>query len=678
MKRSAFLPTVLLFFLLPCLPVEAQDLPDNLARHLHELDRMVSQATGLAGRLTDRLSLLHTHNRLGLGWYQGSDTSFFHVGNLVDGYKVFVTPDYLGVEAADGSEYLGIHRVPPAADGLRWLYFRDGPQSQEVEVDRQLHLGINEEGEVEQFAVDLAGPARLEVQGGGYLFRTGVANAWYSTIPYGDGVSQPYLSPGLIALLTERDALERQVAADYLEELMAELGHSYVLSVLLAGVAEQRRSPTPWDSGQHGFFAANHLRRLTGYPSWHKDEKLEQAALNHSRSVVESGLIDTLLTPYEQIGNMDFYLQFHTEHATMRGFTGVTPTDRARAVGYDGAWVGENGNTGSDLINSTVAWFFSVYHRRPWLLPEVQDVGHAAYPPGEDRRVALTMKYGAPSRIGDTDPPSNAAAGPPFVVLPAPGEENVPASWSGIEAPDPMPGRSRRADGVRGSIGPPISVFTPDGRAGEGELLLYDAYGGRVGLHTVEVSSDPRYLEVIPTSPLVPAATYSAVYSGPSGQFEWSFRTAPLPPGNTIASTPAAELAGAAARFLVRKFRRRKASTWHKRRRSAMKRGDKRSRSSPTDTPSTCPLDSSLRSTRMLRGSCASKGPTRGPRWTSSSIGSEISETSLGFGSKPFPVTGSGPMWARKKSSSRTKWARSGAIIRDGGTWGTTAPPEST
>ena len=126
------------------------------------------------------------------------------------------------------------------------------------------------------------------------------------------------------------------------------------------------------------------------------------------------------------------------------GFTGVSFADRMKAAGY-------TGQPGFEVIaflnNPTAAvdsWVETVYHRIPFLSPDMVDTGYGRGSGGASIDV---MNFGR----------HNAGDKNLIVVYPWDGQESVPRSWNGLEWPKPQP----PPDGY--PSGPVITVHTASG-----------------------------------------------------------------------------------------------------------------------------------------------------------------------------------------------------------------------
>lgn len=519
--------------LLPAPPVAAQPGLGTAGEILPDIEDAVARVESAAGEMAGRLESLEADIARGLGWFSAVGDSF-QAGTLRDGGTLFVGSAELVFESLYPRELLSVPRTA-GPDDRRWIYSRSGS------LERQSELWVAVDSNDRPVHLTYRAPDGLQVDwfSSGYEVRLGEDPAIrYGVYQDSAGHGELWISPPLAAILTGYESpFGPEERLEFLESLRPEAAGSYSLRVRIAALREAGDLQAGPALGALG---ANLLREIAGLPPWRRNEYLEQAAEAHSRAVVTSGLADRLLELAAAGGDPELFLEFHTESPDMSGFTGRMPWDRARAAGYPHGQVGENGNFGTDLAESVAAWFFSVYHRRPWLRPDVTEIGIASYPPTNPARAAVTMKYGFSGDPGED-----------LVVLPAPGEVDVPYSWNGIEAPDPLPDRPRRPEGGPAAVGPPISVFIPRAAAGAGAsvstLSLYDEGGGEVDLVRVEVWAEESYYEAVVAAPLEPDSEYRAVFTSPRGDFSWEFHTAPAP----AAAGRLALLAGQVARAIA-------------------------------------------------------------------------------------------------------------------------------
>lgn len=93
--------------------------------------------------------------------------------------------------------------------------------------------------------------------------------------------------------------------------------------------------------------------------------------------------------------------------------------------------------------SAVTAWINSFYHRIPLLQPSVMEIGIG---------YATDGVYGV--ALLECMDESNSTAVPDVVFYPAPGQENVPTTFTRIEIPDPVP-----ASDTAAAVGFPITIF---------------------------------------------------------------------------------------------------------------------------------------------------------------------------------------------------------------------------
>jgi hypothetical protein len=262
-------------------------------------------------------------------------------------------------------------------------------------------------------------------------------------------------------------------------------------------------------------FAVHWFRRKVGLPDLIRDGKLERAALKHARYLVSNGVIRRMRSWDSEKIDTNLYLGLHEEDPAERGFTGKQPDDRAKHAGYD-APAGECATMSRyDVLSEAINWFHTIFHRRPFVDPQVVDYGHAhicSKSDPEDAAGIANWGYDTSVKIQG------------FTLYPCEGETNVPFAWSGMESPNPFPGN-------RGGLGPPITLSFTDPTYGSGRLTLIDDSGIPVPcLNSDVLLAKDRFTEIIPSRPLEPDATYTVRYEHDGKTFTSSFTTSPLNP----------------------------------------------------------------------------------------------------------------------------------------------------
>jgi uncharacterized protein YkwD len=151
----------------------------------------------------------------------------------------------------------------------------------------------------------------------------------------------------------------------------------------------------------------NTFRNLTGLNPIDLNSALNQAAQAHS---------DYCST------NSDWCPGWHSEEPGHPGFTGENFGDRCAAAGYSGQPVFEvMAPGGGDPVYAIDMWMATVYHRTPFVTPEVHEAGYGS------GSAYTTMDFGC---CGSVDPDL-------VTNYPVHEQTGFPASWSGNEGPQP-------------------------------------------------------------------------------------------------------------------------------------------------------------------------------------------------------------------------------------------------
>lgn len=190
---------------------------------------------------------------------------------------------------------------------------------------------------------------------------------------------------------------------------------------------------------------ANHYRRLLGLPPLRLEERLCAAATAHSRYLVANRA------------------NGHFQVPDAPGFTGVAPSDRARAAGYERRpgqlfeSIAEGVGGGRSVTEAVKGLFDAPYHRRLFTAPGQPDlgVGVTAINP-RTKRVVLDVG-------GRTDAQH-------VVLYPVDGQKNVPPSWQNNERPDPL-----RMHTKNRLVGYPITLFYGVGMPGRDDIRVTQA-----------------------------------------------------------------------------------------------------------------------------------------------------------------------------------------------------------
>lgn len=244
--------------------------------------------------------------------------------------------------------------------------------------------------------------------------------------------------------------------------------------------------PAPVASQVEALAAINAIRKPLALPAMVSDDRMNAAALQHSRYLAK---------------NKDFG---HKEDPAKDGYSGSNASDRLAAYGWvGGCW--EDVSYGTPNAAEAVKGLFDApYHRVPFLQPGVIACG-AGF---ADQR--LTLEFGT-ARQEET------------VVSPADGQTDIPTRWRNFERPDPLR-MHRQSDGVTGY---PIVLAQFGGRGQRlGTVLkarLFDSDGQEVPtwLNTPENDENLTNAAVLIPQRALKAKTtyqYSFAVKGPDGR----------------------------------------------------------------------------------------------------------------------------------------------------------------
>jgi uncharacterized protein YkwD len=240
--------------------------------------------------------------------------------------------------------------------------------------------------------------------------------------------------------------------------------------------------------------ATNALRRELGLPAFISDQRLNDAAVAHSR--------------YQLLNHETG----HFEDPAKPGFTGKAPWDRVQRFGYPGTCFECASGNQMDPATAVKLLFDAPYHRIAFLQPGTAAIG-IGFEAG-----ALTLDYGLATDEG---------AG----LSPSPGQAEVPIEWDGNESPSPL-----RIHGATGSVGYPIvfSWFSPrleGNRVDSKKLIGPDGLEVPSYLNTPENDGELRFSGVLtPKAKLLRGTTYrvdvrAASQRGKKLDRSWSFTT---------------------------------------------------------------------------------------------------------------------------------------------------------
>ncbi|MBM4372409.1 MAG: hypothetical protein FJ098_12190, partial [Deltaproteobacteria bacterium] len=273
--------------------------------------------------------------------------------------------------------------------------------------------------------------------------------------------------------------------------------------------------PVPPDASEGQIRALEHLNALRaglGLGAVAGSEALNEACQAHAQYYLYH------CENYEETG-----LSPHSENPDWpEGFTGVNFANRVLHFGYGGTPGWEVMAFVGDPMAAIDSWMETLYHRIPFVDPGTADAGYGGLTSGCQwwATGVDVMDFG---RGPDT-------SGEP-VPYPAPGQTGVPASWDGMESPQPpLPAGSAYPSGPVITLSFPAGAFQIDSHRllGPGPVEVAHQY--------LDPGSDPHgYLErtvaLYALSPLQEGTTYTVelkgLWKGADATWQWQFTTGP-------------------------------------------------------------------------------------------------------------------------------------------------------
>jgi uncharacterized protein YkwD len=266
-------------------------------------------------------------------------------------------------------------------------------------------------------------------------------------------------------------------------------------------------------SAEFAFVTAfNGFRQQMGLGLVAQNPLLDKSAQNHLDYVLVNDIRKGGTVDMSSFDPTTGRPMFHIEQADKPKFTGVQEINRAKAVGYPGAYVGEEGAVGGG--KGGVAAFDSlsgtIYHRMGLMLQGVRDVGIAV---GTDASQTFTLE------IGWQSPQSNASD---FVgVYPGDGQTGL-GLFTRVETPNPFPDLSTANADFPTKTGYPVSIVVKEGTPLEVSTFTITEQGATAPLEARLMTStnDPnRYLPgtvafLVAKGTLKPNTTYVVSFSG--------------------------------------------------------------------------------------------------------------------------------------------------------------------
>lgn len=266
-----------------------------------------------------------------------------------------------------------------------------------------------------------------------------------------------------------------------------------------------------------GLFAVNWLRRKVGLPEIQSDEKLSLAAANHAEYLLVNGIIERMMSWDTNSVDMNSYLALHNETKGMPGFTGETVTQRTEHTGA-GSQTGENATFGGlNAIQENIAWFLSIYHRRPYMDFRVNRFGHG--------RAEGNLEKLETSCIANFHYSSKTSSS--YYVYPYSGSQDIPCVFANFESPAPF--ADSKPKGV------PITIFFQDSKYKESKLFLFGPRGEVDLLTSSVLAAQDNFIEAVPAAPLSPGTAYTLEFHYSGNVDTITFTTASINPAEKLA-----------------------------------------------------------------------------------------------------------------------------------------------
>lgn len=253
----------------------------------------------------------------------------------------------------------------------------------------------------------------------------------------------------------------------------------------------------------------NYYRNIAGLPAARHHLALGLAANAHAQYLDNVNFIANGSSPHvETLGASPF-------------FTAAQPGDRDAYFGYTGGGGTEDSNNSADPIQFVDGWVDEVYHREPYFMYGLTDIGFGGYPNGS------TMDFA--SNVAQPVSPTAVT----YTTYPANKQTDVWLFYDGSDGPNNV--------NFGGTYGYPINLTaaypanptlgtaTPTPTTG----TLTDSSGNAIPVTIADSSIDPQLATffMIPNQPLSPSTTYTATMSGVDLLMNaftktWSFTTA--------------------------------------------------------------------------------------------------------------------------------------------------------
>ena len=275
-----------------------------------------------------------------------------------------------------------------------------------------------------------------------------------------------------------------------------------------------------------GLSRSNEYRQLMSLPLLANSDVIITAATNHCEYFVNH--------------QDDVYAQGlspHNEAQGYEGFTGQSFADRMTSAGWQttmGYPAFEVMAFLNDPKGAVDAWVATLYHRLPFLLPQVATMGYGAAQHAMTKCDTIDFA---------SSPDSHPEYEGTIVVFPVDGMTGVPTSWDGMESPTPpLPAGEAYPSGpiltvsfgaASGYAGASIQdswIMDPDGSLVSHVALQAAKPGAQTDVNEgVDADLCCGVLALYPVAPLQPLSTYTVhvdySVNGSAGNVEWSFTT---------------------------------------------------------------------------------------------------------------------------------------------------------
>jgi len=473
----------------------------SLVNRQEDIEQLIQEFLQHEQQLMDFSASINDYFGRGLGWYNPEFGQYgFHTRN----YEPYFSENLAGFNIYDQGLVIGYFSSYYEKERDTFFLTYDPPGS------RILTAGLKN-GEINLLIITLEDSLSVEYWPPGNIrIVYGDDNLYLNYLYYN---AEPVLT--LSPMLAEAVFLNRQTELNYLpilEGIFSDFPKPYfsrILKDLLVSPVDR------YNYQDTAVFATNWFRRCADIPEVTGNIQLARAAQNHAAYNINTGKISRMLSWDAAEINLDDYLSLHDEQPGLKGFTGKTPVERTEYTGY-GSNSSECANLSrTDAIADTIAWFHTIFHRRPYLDSRITDFGYGfAWSNYYSLETCGVANWGYDF--------SNTEQA--FRIYPPDGELGVPFSWNGVEAPDPLPDSDQ-------PLGPPISFAYTNESAAPDEIRLFDATGSELTLLESSVLQEKNHFtEVLPAAPLQPGTSYTLSYNSEGKSHSSRFTTDDLNP----------------------------------------------------------------------------------------------------------------------------------------------------